>query len=146
MPIEKHITLKNDLSELSPLAIAVEAFGEEAELSMKAQFNLNLALDELVTNIIHYAYDDENLHQIEITLRYDDFLLSVSVLDDGKAFNPCQADSPELTTALEQREIGGLGIHLVRTLMGKVNYHRVNEQNHLYLEKDLSEISGTGKD
>lgn len=130
--------MQNNLSELDTLAIAVEVFTEQAALDMKIQFNLNLALDELVTNIINYAYDDEDLHQIEITLSYDDSLLSIKLTDDGKPFDPTSIDSPELTTDIEQREVGGLGIHFVRKLMDKMEYRRTNEQNQLRLEKDLS--------
>ena len=138
MSIKKHITLQNKLSELEVLAAAVEVFAEQAALDMKTQFNLNLALDELVTNIIHYAYDDEGLHQIEITLSYGDYLLNVQMQDDGKPFDPTGIEGPEFGKDLEQREIGGLGIHFVRQLMDKMSYCRVGEQNHLILEKEVS--------
>ena len=138
MTTQTHITLKNQLSELNTLASAVESFAEQAELDMKTQFNLNLALDELVTNIINYAYDDESLHQIEIELSYADSLLNINITDDGKPFDPTQTDAPELTQSLEQREVGGLGIHFVSKLMDSMNYQRTNEQNQLTLQKDLS--------
>ena len=79
MPIKNHLTLKNQLSELDTLTATVESFAEQAELDIKTQFSLNLALDELVTNIITYAYIDEHLHQIEITLSYDNNLLSIQL-------------------------------------------------------------------
>ena len=138
MTTQTHITLKNQLSELNTLAAAVESFAEQAELDIKTQFNLNLALDELVTNIINYAYDDENLHQIEIELSYADSLLNINITDDGKPFDPTQTDAPELTQSLEQREVGGLGIHFVSKLMDSMIYQRINEQNQLTLKKDLS--------
>ena len=138
MTTQTHITLKNQLSELNTLAAAVESFAEQTELDMKTQFNLNLALDELVTNIINYAYDDENLHQIEIELSYADSLLNINITDDGKPFDPTQTDAPELTQSLEQREVGGLGIHFVSKLMDSMIYQRTNEQNQLTLKKDLS--------
>lgn len=138
MLIEKHLTLNNQLSELNTLAATVEAFAEQAELDMKTQFNLNLALDELVTNIINYAYDDESLHQIAITLSYASSLLNVIITDDGKPFDPTQQENPALNNDLEQREIGGLGIHFVRNMMDKLTYQRINEHNQLTLEKDVS--------
>ena len=137
MPIQANITLKNQLSELDTLATAIEAFAQRANLTTKIQFNLNLALDELVTNIIHYAYNDTKFHPIEIALSYDDYLLNIRVTDDGKPFDPTQTDAPEFTKDLEQREVGGLGIHFVSKLMDKMTYQRINEQNQLTLEKQL---------
>jgi anti-sigma regulatory factor (Ser/Thr protein kinase) len=137
--LEKHLTLANKLSELNNLASAVESFAEQAGLGMKTQFNLNLVLDELVTNIISYAYTDEHLHQIEITLSYDTNLLSIKLSDDGELFDPTLIKTQALTEDLEQRELGGLGIHFVKKLMDKMEYHRVDKRNHLLLEKELHE-------
>ena len=137
MPIKKHLTLQNNLSELNTLATAVESFAEQAEFDMKTQFNLNLTLDELVTNIITYAYTDEDLHQIEIRLSYDNNLLSIQLTDDGQAFDPTTVQAPEMNNDLEQREIGGLGIHFVKKLMDKMEYQRADNKNHLTLEKSL---------
>lgn len=138
MPKQTHLTLNNHLSELTTLATALETFAEQTELNMKTQFNLNLALDELVTNIITHAYNDTNLHQIEITLSYDASLLSITISDDGKPFDPTKQEAPDVTSELEQREIGGLGIHFVRKLMDKMTYQRINRKNQLKLEKNLS--------
>ncbi len=139
MPINKHITLENQLSELNTLAAAVESFAEQAELDMKTQFNLNLALDELVTNIINYAYDDESVHQIEITLSHDDAIIVIQLTDDGRPFDLTKQPNPELDKELEQREIGGLGIHFIRKLMDKITYQRIDNKNQLTLEKQLHE-------
>lgn len=137
MLIEKHITLNNQLSELDTLAASVENFAEQAGLDMKTQFNLNLALDELFTNIVSYAYEDESLHQIEIALSCADSSLHIRITDDGKPFDPSRAEEPELTKSLAEREIGGLGIHFAHKLMDKMTYQRVGQQNQLTLEKNL---------
>ncbi len=140
MPIEKRFFLQNNITELNTLAAAIETFAEQADIGMKAQFNLNLALDELLTNIVSYAYDDNGLHQIEITLNYEEPMLSATLVDDGKAFDPTQVDKPELDADVEKRKIGGLGIHFVHAFMDKVEYCRIDSYNQLLLEKDLSSL------
>lgn len=139
MSIEKHIALQNNIAELNTLATAIEEFAEQAKIGMKLQFNLNLALDELVTNIVNYAYDDNKIHDINIILSCDDQHLSASLTDDGKAFNPTEMPPPNLDSDIDERKIGGLGVHFVKTLMDKMEYHRSNGFNHLLLEKKLIE-------
>jgi len=138
MPIKQHIILKNQLTELTLLASAIEDFAEKTGLDMQAIFKINLALDELVTNIVSYAYDDESLHQIEITLSYDAPIFTASLIDDGKAFDPTMTTEPDVDTSLEQRKVGGLGVHFVKTLMDKIDYNRHAQKNHVRLEKDFS--------
>lgn len=138
MSVEKHIVLQNNISELNTLAAAIEEFAEQTNIGMQVQFNLNLALDELITNIINYAYIDNAVHQIELTLKFSDNQLSAKIIDDGKAFNPTHMPSPDLASEIEERQIGGLGIHFVKTLMDKMEYQRTSEQNHLLLEKKLA--------
>ena len=140
MLLEKHIVLQNDIRGLSTLATAVEAFAEQADIGMKAQFSLNLSLDELFTNIVNYAYDDNDLHQIEIVLSYAESVLNAKLIDDGKAFDPTHIDNAELDATIDERKIGGLGIHFVRNFMDTMEYHRIDGQNQLLLKKDLSEF------
>lgn len=138
MAVIKQITLQNNISELATLAAGIETFAEQVGLTMTMQFKLNLALDELVTNSIHHAYTDKDLHQIEIVLSCADSLLSVSVVDDGRPFDPTGVEMPVLASDIEQQRVGGLGIHFVRQLMDTMSYRRVDKQNHLLLEKQLS--------
>lgn|GEM_PF-2291387 len=134
---EMSIRLANDLGELSKLAEALESAGERFDLAMKIVFNLNLVLDELVTNAVSYGYSDGGSHIIEIMLRRDGDRLTVIYQDDADAFNPLDIPPPDLESDIEDRRIGGLGIHLVRTMMNSVTYERLNGRNRLTMTQNL---------
>lgn len=127
--------LTNHLPELDVLARKVEEFSRAAALGETEQFHLNLMLDELVTNIIRYAYEDAAEHRIEIELRATDDGFEASVTDDGVAFNPLGKEAPQLDAPLEERQVGGLGIHLVRRLVDQIEYQRIDERNRLTFAK-----------
>ena len=128
------IQLKNNLSELESLNKVVAEFAERHQLSSKVLFNLNLALEEILTNVISYAYDDKDEHQITVRLFLEQGQLKVEVEDDGRPFNPLEAPEPDLSKSLEERPVGGLGIHLVRKLMDELEYRREEGRN-LFLIK-----------
>lgn len=132
------ITLHNDLSELTHLAEAIESFGEEMGLGMKLVYMLNLALDELVTNVVSYGYDDPTSQgAISLSLAVKDGRLTATLEDDGRPFNPLAQIPPDTDLPLEERQIGGLGVHFVRTMMDDVQYHRIDGRNRLTLVKTL---------
>ncbi len=133
-----NLTLKNDLSEIERLAREVAEFGKAHEMPERAVFNLNLVLEEIVANIISYGYDDDNEHSISVDCTISDQKLSLTITDDGKSFNPLEAKAPELDKPLEEREIGGLGIYLVKHFMDNVEYTRDRDRNILTLSKALS--------
>ena len=132
------LTLTNELSELKRLSEAVENFGEVNALSPKDIFQINLALDEVITNIISYAYEDSACHEIVVTLELSDQKLTITVIDDGRLFNPLQIPPLDLTESLEERQVGGLGIHFVRQVMNYVAYEREEGRNKLLLHKELA--------
>jgi anti-sigma regulatory factor (Ser/Thr protein kinase) len=130
------ITLENRLEEIRRLADRVDAFCRESGIAPEHAFNLNLALDELITNVILYGYEDEDEHQIRIGLSWNDRELVAELVDDGRPFDPLtQSPEPQLEIPLEDRKIGGLGLHLVRTLMDEVRYRRDGLNNRLELVK-----------
>jgi anti-sigma regulatory factor (Ser/Thr protein kinase) len=134
-------TLRNELSELEPLAQELEAFGAANGLPASTVFALNLALEETVTNIISYGYDDEGPHVIEVELTVQGNVVSASVADDGRAFDPLARSTPDITAPIEEREVGGLGVLLVRKLMDEVTYARVDGRNRLTFRKQVSSSS-----
>jgi anti-sigma regulatory factor (Ser/Thr protein kinase) len=132
------VRITNDLSELERLAGLVEEFGERNGLATKVVFNLNLVLDELVTNTVSYGYDDPGPHAIDVTLKCEDGLLTLVIEDDARAFDPLQAPEPDLAASLDDRRVGGLGVHLVRTLMDTVDYDRLANRNRLVMTKRIA--------
>lgn len=127
--------LKNNLSEIERLGQTVTEFGELYNLSSKIIFAVNLALEEVVTNIISYGYEDKNEHQINVCIFLEGNELTVEVQDDGRPFNPLEAPEPDTRKPLQDRQIGGLGIHLVRNLMDGLEYSREEGKNLLVMKK-----------
>ncbi|MBF0284818.1 MAG: ATP-binding protein [Magnetococcales bacterium] len=136
--------LLNDLEEIPQLAERVEAFGVRHAVSSKVIFNLNLALDEILTNVISYGYPDHLPHHISVTLMWRPEGMTAEVEDDGLPFNPlADAAPPQVDVSLEERSVGGLGIHFVKTFMDEVSYCREGERNRLRLWKRLE---GSGRE
>jgi len=129
MKQKKSIRFKNNLSELEKLNLVLAEFGERYHLPSKVLFNLNLALEEILTNIISYGYDDREEHEIIVRLSLEQGELTAEVEDDGLPFNPLEAPEPDLNKPLEERPVGGLGIHLVRKLMDELAYQRQEGRN-----------------
>jgi serine/threonine-protein kinase RsbW len=97
--------------------------------------DLNLALEEILANIISYGYSDNREHEIRVNLSVEPGKVRVDVEDDGQPFNPLEAPEADTTKPLEERTIGGLGIHLVRKLMDGLEYKRQGEKNLLTIKK-----------
>ena len=127
--------LKSQLSELDALCRHLEDCGNVMELPQKCLFQINLGLDELFTNIISYGFEDESEHQIKFSLVKDKETLVVQVEDDGKPFNPLDVASPEVSLDLDEVNIGGMGIHLIKKMMDDIVYQRVEGKNKLVLKK-----------
>ena len=130
--------LKNDLSELDRLCQNCESVGESFGMSKKLIFEMNLALDELFTNIISYGFKDDKEHIIKVEIKAENNEILMRIEDDGIPFDPVLVEEPELEWRIEECKIGGLGIHLIKKLMDEVRYERVNDVNVIYLKKHIS--------
>jgi len=134
---EKKITISNRLDQLEILANALESISGKWGIPMNATLNLNLVLEELITNIIFYGYDDTNEHEINIHLSYHDKIVQIQIEDDGKEFNPLLYAKPDTDLSLDDRKIGGLGIHFVRKIMDDITYIRSDNKNRLTMKKNI---------
>ena len=128
------VELKNQLSEIERLARIVDDFGRRHQIEAQIIYNMKLALDEILTNIISYAYDDAREHIIVVRLSLDQEKWTVEVEDDGRPFNPLNAPEPDTKQLLGERPIGGLGIHLVRKLIDELEYRRQKDKNILFMK------------
>ncbi len=127
------LTIKTELEELTRLAAAVEELGEREGWPPDLLFRVNLALEEMGINVMNYGHD-EGVHEIEITLTSEPDSLVIQITDDGHPFDPLNdAPSPDLEGSLEDRRVGGLGVHFVRTMMDEMSYKREEGKNHLTL-------------
>lgn len=125
---ETTITIRNDLAEIRTLARWAGMFCEEND-APATEHRLTLVLEELLTNVIAYGYDDEAEHKITIDLDLSDGVLTAVFDDDGRPFDPHEAQKPVMEGPLENRSVGGLGIHLILTIMDTVEYERVDGHN-----------------
>ena len=133
----KRLTLKNEVEELNKLPEFVETVCEEAGVDMGLIASLNLALEEAVTNVVLYAYQNGEGF-VDIDAIYNDKRLKFIITDSGVAFDPTKKEAADTTLGVEERSIGGLGIHLVRQIMDSVNYERIDGKNVLTLQKNLT--------
>jgi anti-sigma regulatory factor (Ser/Thr protein kinase) len=127
--------VQSAMEAIGPATEQAESWLAGQRVSSDAAYLVSLAIEELVTNCIKYGYDDSNDHTIDIVLSIDDGVLRVEVIDDGRPFNPLEVPPPDLSLAMEDRPIGGLGIHLLRELADEARYERRNGTNRLTLIK-----------
>ena len=125
-----------NLYETGRLSEMVRRFGAWHGVPEDAIFKVNLSLDELLTNIVvHGGRGDPCVREIVLWLRTEKDKVSVELQDDGCAFNPLDAPLPDLDAGLLERDPGGLGIHLVRSLMDEIVYRRIGQRNQVTLIK-----------
>lgn len=133
--IRKEITVDNQVGELDRINQFFDEAGEEWNIDPILILNLNLVIEEAFTNILKYGYDDSDPHKIEIILEKTDGNILLSIIDDGHEWDPTKKDDPDVTAGVDEREIGGLGIFLIKKLMDSVEYRRTGNRNHLILTK-----------
>ena len=133
------IKVRSDREELDGITAAIEAFSVDQDWAPDILFRINLVIEELVLNIMDYGYDDDE-HEIEITLKSSPESVIIDIIDEGRAFDPLHdAPIPDVNAPLEERAIGGLGVHLARTMMDELTYHREDTHNHMQLVKRRDE-------
>src|SRR5262245_180113 len=135
MTEELETKLHNKLSELRRFNQTLMEFGQHNGLDPTVGHDINTALERNMTNIISYGYTDTEQHEIRVRLSMRPGEVKAEVEDDGQSFNPLAAPEPHTAKALEERNIGGLGIHLVRTLMDGLEYKRQADRNILTIRK-----------
>jgi len=133
------IQLLNRLDELERLATAMDHLGKDWGIPANYIMELNLAVEELFTNIVFYAYDDQEQHEIEILFEHPETgCILITLSDDGKAFNPLEKSAEDnLNKPLGKRKIGGLGIHMVKKLVSHMEYQRKDGKNILLLTRNF---------
>ncbi|MFC5449774.1 ATP-binding protein [Paenibacillus aestuarii] len=131
------IVLSNDLKELERLSVFLRSLSAAMNIDDQTLNLLNLVCDELVTNIIMYGYplEERRMHTIRIDIGMVADGWGLQITDWGVAFNPLSKADPRLDLGVEERQIGGLGIHFVRRVMDGMRYERVGSENVLTMTK-----------
>ena len=138
LPTRLEATILNDLEELNGLAGRVQKFLGAHHLPERVVLYLNLCLDELITNTISYGYDDGARHDIFVSIHLKDGNLITEIIDDSKEYNPfTQAPKPDLLAEVEERQVGGLGVFLVKEFNDSCEYRRDDGCNVITLVKNL---------
>ncbi len=129
------LTVKNNLTEIERLADWVLDFGRDQDLQDDLVWELRLVLEELVTNIISYGYADTAEHTIAVSMTARSADIIVRIQDDAGPFNLLEHPLPDLDIPYEDREIGGMGIHMIRKIMDEISYTRKENGNLLVLKR-----------
>jgi serine/threonine-protein kinase RsbW len=133
--VERRIA--NRWEEMPGIVEMVEQFGAEHACPGPVINDVNVALDEVLSNIISYGYEDGVQSEILVRLDYRPGEVLVEIEDAGKPFDPLKAPVPDLALPLDERPVGGLGIHFIKSLMDEVAYAHVDGKNRLRLRKKL---------
>ena len=129
--------MKNQVGELEHVAVFIEEICEELGLGMDLQMNLNLVLEEMVSNIIFYAYPEGTDAEIELMAEYDGKELTFVLSDQGREFDPTLKEDADVDVNPIDREIGGMGIWIVKNIMNQVTYQRLEGKNLLTMKKEI---------
>ena len=135
--MKKEIKIKNEVGELERVNQFVEEIGEELGLDMELQMNLNLVMEEMVSNVIFYAYPEGKVEDIELVAESDGKELTFVLSDKGKEFDPTLKDDADPNINPAERDIGGMGIYIVKNIMNEVTYQRLEGKNLLTMKKDI---------
>jgi sigma-B regulation protein RsbU (phosphoserine phosphatase) len=129
------LTIGNKIEEIKKALSAFDAFSTTYFVSKNVVGKVKIALDELLANIIQYAFNDDRDHFVHVEFQLHDDKLIIILEDDGSPFDPFHVETPDINLSIEEREIGGLGIHLVKNVMDEVNYRRALNKNIITLVK-----------
>ena len=133
----KEMTLLAKREYLDQVLTFVDTLLEEKNCTMRAQLELDIAVEELFVNIASYAYRPID-GPVTIRVSFEGNMVSIMFIDSGKPYNPWEKEDPDITLSAEERQIGGLGIYLVKNTMNQVDYRYENNQNILSIHKDIT--------
>lgn len=125
------ISFLNNMQELTHVLQVVNVFLEPRELQSKLVYAVNLILEEILVNIIRYGYDDEDSHEIEVRIGVEEEEVALTVIDDGKEFNPLTVPPPDHSKSAMDRIEEGLGLQFVRHMRNAMEYRREGDKNML---------------
>ena len=129
------LTLLNRAAEVARAQDALEQFAQHHAIPRRTLHEVQLALEEHLTNIVRYGHTDGGEHPINIACGFDFPELKIQIEDDGRAFNPLEHPAPDLSKPIEDRPIGGLGIHMMHKSLDGMEYRRTDGKNILTMTK-----------
>ena len=137
--MQQVLNIRNDIQSLPLVNEWIEQCCEEAGLGLDWVMKFQLVIEEMVSNVIFYAYDSQQQEAaIELRFTWEAGTVSILLRDWGKPFDPTAKEDPDITLSVEDRPIGGLGIFMVKQLMDEGRYERVGSSNLLTLQKRIN--------
>ena len=137
--MRKELIIKNHVQELERVTAFVESIGEELRLSQELLGDLQLVMEEMVVNVISYAYPEGTTADITLIAESDGNELTFVLSDKGKEFDPTKKEDTDMSSNPAEREIGGMGIFIVKNIMNEVTYQRINGKNLLTMTKIIND-------
>jgi len=129
------VRVRNDVSDIGIVRDTLDSLAREFHIPLQALTQLQVALDEVVSNVIKYSWDDGEQHEflVRITVRPD--RVDLEIFDDGREFDPMTAPSPNHAPEGQRHRPGGLGIRMIKELVDHFSYERIDGRNHTTLSK-----------
>jgi serine/threonine-protein kinase RsbW len=137
--MRKEISIKNQVSELARVNQFVDDIADELDLDMELRMNLNLVLEEMVSNVIFYAYPEGKTADIELEAESHGQELTFTLSDRGQMFDPTAKEDADPNVNPMERDIGGMGIYIVKNIMNEVTYQRLEGRNLLTMKKTIEQ-------
>ena len=135
----KELTISARLENIETVTAFVDEQLEEMGCPMKAQMQIDIAIDELFSNIAHYAYTPETGEAtVRVEVTESPLAVIITFIDHGVPYDPLAKEDPDTTLSAEERQIGGLGIYMVKKSMDEIAYRYQDGQNILMIKKQLS--------
>ena len=132
----KELTVAATVENIEVVTDFVNQQLEELACPMKAQMQINIAIDELFSNIAHYSYNPEiGQATVRVEVMENPLAVSITFIDNGVPYDPLSKEDPDLTLSAEERQIGGLGIYMVKKSMDEITYEYKDGQNILSIKK-----------
>jgi anti-sigma regulatory factor (Ser/Thr protein kinase) len=129
------LRLRNELSEIGVVRDTLDSLGSEFGMPMRALMQLQVALDEVVSNVVKYSWQDGEKHEFVVRITVHSGGVDLEIFDDGQAFDPSSAPAPSVPPDGQRPRPGGLGIHMVKKLVDRMSYERIDGRNHTTLSK-----------
>ena len=137
MSTNKTVRITNQRDQVDTVRKFFDDYSKENKLNEKTVHDIQMALDELLTNIVNYGYEDSDEHKIDVRFGINDDAVRVEIIDDSKPYNILEQENPDISLSVEDKPIGGLGIFLIKKLMSNVDYYTKEGKNHLVMTKEL---------
>lgn len=137
-PLSREITCPASITSVEQITEAVDSLLDSVDCPFKARTQVDVALDEILSNIAKFAYPgEEGDMTVSAFITHEPLAINITIADEGEPFNPLMAPEPDTTLPLEKRKVGGLGIMLVRKMMDSVSYERDGDFNLFTIRKEL---------